>query len=88
MASLRSGITYAMKANAFSDFTLRFPQQVVEGFAQSWCSGCVERKSKGLKTASAYSKGQQAYTLRKKLHAYLPGNLICKSFAFIGETVP
>lgn len=77
-----------MKTNAISDFTLHFPQQVVEGFAQSWCSGCVERKSKGLKTASAYTKGHHAYTLRKKLHVYLPRNLICKSFAFIVETVP
>ena len=36
-----------MKTNNPSDFTLHFPQQVVNGLAQSWC-----RKGKKLKMAS------------------------------------
>lgn len=43
MSSLLSGATYTMKMNNPSDFTLHFPQQVVNGLAQSWCSGSVER---------------------------------------------
>ena len=47
MCSLLSGATYTMKTNNPSDFTLHFPQQVVNGLAQSWC-----RKGKKLKMAS------------------------------------
>lgn len=55
MSSLLSWITFGMKINATSDFTLHFPQQFVDCFAHDQCY-----VGEGLKTASVYPVVQHA----------------------------